>query len=64
MHDAKVVPSLDFDLPEGEGIAALPPLVSLEQMIKRSRQLREWFPIGIPTPEERWRAKTDVEFHL
>lgn len=30
----------------------------------RIRQIREWFPEAIPTAEERWRAKVQVEFHL
>jgi len=42
----------------------LPPQLSLAEFIARNRQLREWFPQGIPTPEERLRAKTDAEFVL
>lgn len=57
-------PSLDFELPDGEGFASLPPQVTLETVMQRSRQLRLWFPQGIPTAEERWQAKTDVEFKL
>jgi hypothetical protein len=33
-------------------------------MIQRSRQLRQWFPDGLPSEEERWRAKTTDEFRL
>jgi len=33
-------------------------------MAKGIRQLRAWFPAGIPTPEERWQAKTTQEFKL
>jgi hypothetical protein len=33
-------------------------------MIERSRQLRRWFPSGLRRAEERWQAKTAVEFHL
>jgi hypothetical protein len=33
-------------------------------MIQRSRQLRQWFPLGLPAAEERWQAKTTEEFHL
>jgi hypothetical protein len=54
----------DLNLPNDPLFAPLPPQVSIEQMIERSRQLREWFPAGIPTPEERWRAKTNVVFQF
>jgi len=51
-------------LPEDPGFAALPPRVTLVEMIARSRQLRAWFPMGLRTPEERWQAKTTQEFRL
>jgi len=57
-------PSLDLTFPDGEPFRSLPPRVSLAQVIERSRPLRRWFPHGLRTAEERWRAKTDVEFHL
>lgn len=57
-------PSLDLVFPEGGFVATLPPLISIEDMIERSRQLREWFPAGIRSAEERWKAKTDVPFVL
>lgn len=57
-------PSLDFDLPDPKGFTSLPTWVSLERMMKGIRQLRAWFPAGIPTPEERWRAKTTEVFKL
>lgn len=57
-------PSLELNLPVDEGFAPLPPLVSLPEMIQRSRQLRHWFPEGIATPEERWRAKSELPFVL
>ncbi len=57
-------PSLDFDLPAPEGFTSLPTPVSLERMQSGIRQMRAWFPAGIPSAEERWRAKTTVEFHL
>ncbi len=63
MRDA-ARPSLDFDLPDGAGFAALPPRVSLERMIRGVRQLRAWFPDAIPASEERCRAKTIEEFKL
>jgi hypothetical protein len=55
---------LDLQLPEEPRHSSLPPLTSLEQMIRRSHQLRSWFPRGVPTAEERWRAKTTEEFKL
>ena len=57
-------PSLELNLPDGEGFAPLPPLVPLSAMIERSRQLRHWFPQGIPSSGERWRAKSDLPFSL
>jgi len=57
-------PSLDLHLPDGEGFSPLPPHVSLGQMIRRSHQLREWFPGGLRSPQERWLAKTTHEFQL
>ena len=57
-------PSLELTLPDAEGFRSLPPRVSLAQMIERSRQLRRWFPSGLRSPDDRWRAKTAAEFHL
>ena len=56
--------SLDLNLPDGEGIRSFPPRVSLAELIARNRQLRRWFPSGLRRTEERWQAKTAVEFHL
>jgi hypothetical protein len=63
MHD-RPAPSLDLDLPEAEGFRSFPPPVSLAQLIRRNRELRRWFPHGIPTAQERWEAKTADEFRL
>ena len=57
-------PSLEFDLPNPEGFTSLPTWVSLERMMKGIRQMRAWFPAGIPTPEECWQAKSTQEFKL
>jgi hypothetical protein len=57
-------PSLDLDLPVGEKLRCLPPWVTIERMIHLTRQLRQWFPQGLRSPEERWSAKTVEEFHL
>lgn len=59
-----VFAELELKLPDGEGFRSLPPQVSLAKMIQRIRQLREWFPAGLRCPEERWQAKTTVEFQL
>jgi hypothetical protein len=56
--------SLDFDMPDPEGCTSLPTWVSLERMMKGIREMRAWFPDGIPTAEERWQAKTTQEFKL
>jgi len=63
MHDAASAdPELVF--PDAEGFRSVPPRVSLAEVIQRSRQLRQWFPSGLPSAEERWRAKSTVEFRL
>lgn len=54
----------DLVFPEGDPFRSLPPQLSLAEFLVRNRQLREWFPHGIPTPEEHGRAKTDAEFIL
>lgn len=51
-------------LPDSDGFRSLPPQLSLVEMMRRTRQLREWFPAGLRSPEERWKAKTNVEFRL
>jgi hypothetical protein len=63
IHDA-ARPSLELNFPAGRGCRWLPPQLSLDQMIQRNRQLRQWFPAGLRTEEERWKAKTGVEFRL
>ncbi len=63
VHDS-AAPDLELDLPEGEGFRSLPPLISLAKMVERSRQLRQWFPSGLPTAAERLQAKTAEEFRL
>lgn len=55
---------LTLEFPEGEGFSSPPPLVPLSELIRRSHQLRQWFPTGLRPPAERWQAKTTVEFHL
>ncbi len=54
----------EVEFPSDPDFVSRPPLVSLELMARRIRQLREMFPKGIPTEDERWLRKCDVEFHL
>ena len=63
IRDASL-PCLDLNFPDGEELRSFPPRVSLAEMIERNRQLRRWFPAGLRRAEERWQAKTAVEFHL
>lgn len=63
IHEA-ALPSLDFVLPDTEDFRSTPPLVSLARMIYHNRRLRQWFPSGLPSAEERWRAKSTAEFRL
>lgn len=62
MRDTIASADLELNLPEDRGFISRPPRVSLVQMIKRSQQLRAWFPAGIRTPEERWQAKSTQVF--
>ena len=57
-------PRVDLNLPDAQGFRSLPPLVSLAKMIERNRQLRQWFPAGLPSAIERWRARVIEEFRL
>ena len=59
-----VLQSLDLILPDAENFRSLPPRISLSQMIQQSRQLRQWFPFGLRSAEDRWQAKTAAEFLL
>jgi len=54
----------DFELPVDPDFHPLPPLVSMEVMIERNADFRKWFPHGIPTEEERLKAKVAEEFIL
>jgi hypothetical protein len=49
---------------EAEGFVSLPPLLTIEEMTGRSRQLREWYPAGVPTTQERWEARVREPFEL
>ncbi len=57
-------PSLDLTLPEGDGFRSLPPELALAEWRRRNRQLRRWFPDGLPSEEERWKRKGAGEFRL
>ncbi len=56
--------SHDLDLPVADTFRSLPPQIPLAEVVRRSRELRMWFPQGVRSAEERWRAKTAEEFHL
>jgi hypothetical protein len=58
------LPDLDFDLPDMTGAPRNPPRVSIATMMERNRQLRQMFPDGLPTAEERWKRKTGEDFKL
>lgn len=60
----EAAPSLDLDFPSGDARRLLPPRIPLATMVQRNRQLRQWFPNGLKSPEERWSAKTTAEFYL
>jgi hypothetical protein len=62
-HD-KALPTLDLNLPDEDRFRSWPSRISMAEFVRRNQVLRQWFPNGLKTPEERWRAKTDVEFHL
>ena len=53
-----------MEFPSDPEFVSRPPLVSLALMAKRIRQLRQMFPKGIPTEEERWQRKFADEFSL
>jgi hypothetical protein len=55
---------IDLEFPDDPGLPRIPPQVTIEEMMRFTRQLEEWFPHGLPTLEERWNAKTDVPFEL
>jgi len=63
IHD-RPLPSLDFELPVGEGLSRVPPRVSIPRMMEHNRKLREMFPHGLPTAKERWDAKRGEAFRL
>jgi hypothetical protein len=55
---------VELVFPDDPGPPRTPPQVSFEEMMRFTRQLEEWFPHGLPTLEERWKAKTEVPFEL
>ena len=50
--------------PESPGLEPRSSEIPLSEMMRKCRELREWFPDSIPTQEERWAAKRKVEFRL
>ncbi len=63
IHEA-ALQGADLDLPTGGMDSSLPPRLTMQALMQRNRQLRQWFPSGLPTPEERWQAKCTAEFCL
>ena len=57
-------PSLELHLPDGDEFRSWPPQLPLVEWMRRNRQLRLWFPAGLPSEEERWQRKRAVEFRL
>jgi len=62
--DDKALPSLDLNLPDGDAFRSLPSRITMAEFVRRNQELRRRFPGGLKTPEERWREKTEIEFHL
>jgi hypothetical protein len=52
----------ELDLPIDPTFQSLPPRVSIEETLRFSEWIREWFPESIPTPERHWGEKSQVEF--
>ena len=52
----------DLELPAGDDFRPDPPLVTMDVMIQRIAELRQWFPNGIPTEAERLAAKVHEPF--
>ncbi len=64
MHDRAKPLGPDLALPDADSFHSLPPEIPLDQLVRRSHELRRWFPDGVRTAEERWQAKTLDEFRL
>lgn len=59
------LPSLDLPMPTGWELFRSRILRALlSQMMRRCRELRLWFPEGLPTEEDRWQTKRHVAFCL
>ena len=54
----------DLVFPVCQGLPSMDGDPSIEKMILRCRELRQWFPEHIPTIAERWELKREVEFIL
>ena len=54
----------DLELPEEPDFRSFPALLTMDEFIKRNRQLRHMFPDGLPTLEERWAAKSGDIFEF
>jgi len=51
-----------LELPIAPDYRSEPPLVTMDLMIARIAELRQWFPNGLPTDAERLAAKIHEEF--
>ena len=56
--------ALELEFPVSPGLDRLPPRIPIVVMIRRSRELRRWFPEAVSTEKKWWAAKRDVEFVL
>jgi hypothetical protein len=62
--EPKADSAVDLDLPIDPNFHSIPPLIPLADYCRRNRELRQWFPKGIPTDDERWKLKTATPFEL
>ena len=53
-----------LELPDAPDFISLPPSLSVDQTLMLNEQTKEWFPRSVPTREERWLRKVNVEFVL
>ena len=51
-----------LELPIAPDYRSEPPLVTMDLMIARIAELRQWFPNGLPTDAERLATKVHEEF--
>jgi hypothetical protein len=64
MHEPDAGRSPGLKLPDADAFRSLPPQIPLAELVRRSQELRRWFPQGVRSAAERWQAKTTEEFRL